>query len=185
MMKKVEKMVWGSGAWGGSPHPSRRGLGFQRGYFHCRQMSTAYRDGGYRDERHQPISRGLRTALSEGAGRSALPVSGGWEFLQGVCCSLPPEARCFCTQAAFCALTRALVTLSISVNDWSAKILFWAHSCFARALLLRHAALSWRRGWLPGFVCFLLLFFFFFLLFSPFQHRWRESTKDAGCAVAL
>lgn len=188
MMKMVEKMVWGRGVWGGGPR-----MGCQRTEYSTVSLQTEVHSvlgRGYWEERHQPLARGLRTALSTRAGRwrhpskpalPALPASGGWEFLQGVCCSLPPGAQCLCTGAALCTLTLVLVTLQISVNDWSAARQFWAHPCFVRALLRRPASLGWRWGGLPAFLLFFLLFFFF----SPFQHQRRESTKETGCAVTL
>lgn len=51
---------------------------------------------------------------------------------------------------------------SYLVNDWSVKILFRAHRCSLRALLLRRASLSWRWGWVPGGSPLLFLFFFFY-----------------------
>lgn len=176
--------------WGLGRAPPQKDLGFKGlsiAWFHCRQMSTAYWDEGHWEERQQPISTGFQLRFQRGRGgegalASAFSSAGDWwvGVSLGLCCSLPPGACCFCTQAAFCASTQVLVTFHISVNNWSAKIQFWAHPCFEGALLLRRALLSWSCGWSPDFILLFLSFFSSFFILSPFQHRWQESPKDVA-----
>lgn len=59
----------------------------------------------------------------------------GSSFYRGCDAPVCQKPTDFAPQVAFCAVTQALVPLSISMNGWSAEILCCAHPSFARALL--------------------------------------------------
>lgn len=164
--------------WGFWKPPEDRGFKYHT--FTADKRPQLYQGGAYRGRTPTHFQRAKELAFKRGwGGQLCVLVVGGSSYRA---CAAPwrQEPTAFAHQLQSVHPSHPRVVVTISGNDWSAKILFWAHPCFARALLLRRAALSWCRGW-GAWIC-LFSSYSLLLLSSPFQHRRGERTKDAACA---